>query len=260
MEVKNNMQTTCLNCSHVWNYKGKSATPRCPKCAKKIKKKDFAEQLRNIETGKQMETVVPNGEKEYPLGPTGETIKKQDTTMLQQKKKGKDALDSSVTVKQVSITPPPGLDQPDLVKEVKKKEEDKKKIVVDIPYKTIELFTNVPFNFWAELEKEDDYKLTRTESGSLVPMVKRFLDKNMGIWFEKYAEEFALAFVLGTVIAKRVIMKVSRDKKKKEKEVPGVETPTGEPPVPSGSGKIESAFDVGAKQEKNPVKENKKRR
>jgi len=176
----------CPRCGHgkepdkQWDFKGTNPVTRCPKCGKHV---NIAKAKFMMEQGQEL----PISTGRVPELPSSDKI----------------------IVEEVKVSVPEQLRE---IPEEEKKPEAGKAAVrqVEIPYKTISILCEAPFNLWATMEKDEDFKLKEMDKETLVPLVQQYLNAHMGAWMGQYSNEIAIAIVLGLIIMTRVAIKAKK--------------------------------------------------
>ena len=177
----------CTRCGHgkesekPWNYIGSRPVTRCPKCGKHV----------NIAKGKFLKEQGLGQEQQVSVGKVPELLS-----------------NGKIIVEEVKVSVP---DQLREIPEEKKPEAGKTAVrQVEIPYKTISILCEAPFNLWASMEKDEEFKLKEMDKETLVPLVQQYLNTHMGAWMGQYSNEIAIAIVLGLIIMTRIAIKAKK--------------------------------------------------
>jgi hypothetical protein len=180
----------CPRCGHgkepdkQWDFKGTQPVTRCPKCGKHVniaKARFMMEQGQ----GQPMQQVSMGRVPELPSS-------------------------DKIIVEEVKVAVPEQLRE--IPAEEKKPAEAGKAAVrqVEIPYKTISILCEAPFNLWATMEKDEEFKLKEMDKETLVPLVQQYLNAHMGAWMGQYSNEIAIGIVLGLIIMTRIAIKAKK--------------------------------------------------
>jgi hypothetical protein len=222
----------CKFCKHTWEYNGSGVTTKCPRCAKYVNvKKQIISRPEQVGTSPEIQEKLA----EQVGTDTTEGLSKQIVPQISEK---------GIEIQDIKVIVPEGLEK--APEPVAAAVGGRAQTPVEIPYRTVETLVEMPFGFWADLEKDERFKLSRTESGNLAPLVKQLMDKRMPAWFAQYSEEIAIAVVLGMIIITRMSLKY---KKKAEKKLQTAEAPAA--PAPGTEVLAVNPADTWMESEKN---------
>lgn len=183
------VKVVCTRCNYgrdgEWDFKGTKPVTKCPKCSKHV---NIAKAAAMFGQAQAQGTGVELPFKEQAL-PTSDKI----------------------VVEEVSVSVP---EQLRTLEDEKKPEEKAKQAAmakhVEIPYRTIEILCEAPFNLWASFEQDEEFKLKAMDKESLVPLIQNYLNTHMGAWMGQYSNEIAIAIVLGLIVMSRIAIKAKK--------------------------------------------------
>ena len=224
----------CKN-GHEWDFKGKKSVGHCPKCDVFV---NFSKAVVKAPAGANAPHPSTSGadktEGNSPISESTESSSEGSapTGAILSEQKAPPITETAITVKNVDVKVPEGLENapaPITGTETVKKTAAGN---VEIPFKTVETLINLPFNMWANYEKDPRFELNKTEQLNLTQLVKAELDQRAGAWFSNYSNEIALAIVLGLTIVARADIKWKKMQEKKKEQAAAPALPAASQPEP----------------------------